>query len=229
MTDAATASRSLLLDLDRVEWSTEAAELFGLDVSGLPTIVDNASILGHTECFGGSVPVAGACVDQQAALFAESCWSAGEAKCTYGTGAFLLATTGADPVRSVARSGGLRGVATGRSPDLVPRRAGLHRRRRRSPGWRASASSTVRATSIGSAARSPTRRASPSSPAWPAWVPRSGRRRRAARSPGCHSGPSGPTWCGRPSRASPRRWRGWPGPPARTSGGRSSASASTVV
>ena len=100
VTDAATASRSLLLDLDRVEWSAEAAELFGLAVSELPTIVDNASILGHTERFGGSVPVAGACVDQQAALFAESCWSAGEAKCTYGTGAFLLATTGADPARS---------------------------------------------------------------------------------------------------------------------------------
>ena len=46
------------------------------------------------------MPVAGACVDQQAALFAESCWAAGEAKCTYGTGAFLLATTGAHPVRS---------------------------------------------------------------------------------------------------------------------------------
>jgi glycerol kinase len=100
VTDAATASRSLLLDLDRVEWSAEAAELFGLAVGELPTIVDNASILGETDCFGGSVPVAGACVDQQAALFAESCWSAGEAKCTYGTGAFLLATTGIDPVRS---------------------------------------------------------------------------------------------------------------------------------
>ena len=74
--------------------------MFGLAVSELPAIVDNASILGQTDCFGGSVPVAGACVDQQAALFAESCWSAGEAKCTYGTGAFLLATTGADPVRS---------------------------------------------------------------------------------------------------------------------------------
>jgi glycerol kinase len=100
VTDAATASRSLLLDLDRVEWSTEAADIFGLDVTGLPTIVDNASTLGGTDCFGRSVPVTGACVDQQAALFAESCWSVGEAKCTYGTGAFLLATTGADPVRS---------------------------------------------------------------------------------------------------------------------------------
>ena len=100
VTDAATASRSLLLDLDRVEWSVEAAKLFGLAVGELPTIVDNTSILGETDCFGGSVPVAGACVDQQAALFAESCWSAGEAKCTYGTGAFLLATTGDDPVRS---------------------------------------------------------------------------------------------------------------------------------
>ena len=50
--------------------------------------------------FGGRVPVTGACVDQQAALFAEACHAAGEAKCTYGTGAFMLASTGGTPVRS---------------------------------------------------------------------------------------------------------------------------------
>ena len=100
VTDAATASRTLLLDLDRVAWSTEAAGAFGIDVADLPDIVDNATVVGTTTAFGDAVPVAGACVDQQAALFAESCWAAGEAKCTYGTGAFLLATTGAHAVRS---------------------------------------------------------------------------------------------------------------------------------
>ena len=119
VTDAATASRSLLLDLDAVGWSDEAAALFGIDVGALPAIVDNAGELGQTRLFGGrgrAVPVAGVCVDQQAALFAESCLSPGEAKCTYGTGAFLLATT-ARPTRSTNglvgcvawRLGGLRG------------------------------------------------------------------------------------------------------------------------
>ena len=100
-TDAATASRTLLLDLDTVAWSEEAGEAFGVDITTLPTIVDNATILGETSELGAApVAVSGACVDQQAALFAESCWTAGDAKCTYGTGAFLLATTGDRPTRS---------------------------------------------------------------------------------------------------------------------------------
>ena len=100
VTDAATASRSLLLDLDAVAWSHEAAELFGIDAGPLPAVVDNAGVLGETAAFGvRRVPVAGVCVDQQAALFAEACLSPGDAKCTYGTGAFLLATT-ARPTRS---------------------------------------------------------------------------------------------------------------------------------
>jgi glycerol kinase len=103
VTDAATASRTLLMDLDAVAWSDEAAGMFGLSAERLPTIVDNATTIGETAEFGArSVPVAGACVDQQAALFAESCWAPGEAKCTYGTGAFLLASTGPRPVRSGA-------------------------------------------------------------------------------------------------------------------------------
>jgi glycerol kinase len=111
VTDAATASRTLLLDLDAVEWSKEAAELFEQSIADLPTIIDNASIVGVTERFGAPMPVAGACVDQQAALFAESCWGPGEAKCTYGTGAFLLATTGDDAIRS---SNGLVGCVAWR-------------------------------------------------------------------------------------------------------------------
>jgi glycerol kinase len=95
VTDAATASRTLLLDLDRAAWSDEAAALFGIDAASLPTVVDNAGVIGDTVAFGAPVPVAGACVDQQAALFAQACFAPGEAKCTYGTGAFLLATTAA--------------------------------------------------------------------------------------------------------------------------------------
>jgi glycerol kinase len=100
VTDVATAGRSLLLDLDDGHWSEEAASIFGLDVADLPSVVGNAEPLGTTNVFGGDVVVTGACVDQQAALFAEWCHRAGEAKCTYGTGAFLLACTGDRPVRS---------------------------------------------------------------------------------------------------------------------------------
>ena len=100
VTDAATASRTLLLDLERVEWSEGACALFGLDPASLPRIVDCDATIGETAAFGDSLPVAGMAVDQQAALFAESCFSPGEAKCTYGTGAFLLATAGDSPARS---------------------------------------------------------------------------------------------------------------------------------
>jgi glycerol kinase len=104
VTDAATASRTLLLDLDRTEWSAEACEAFGLDPGALPEVADCAGIVGETTAFGSALPVAGLAVDQQAALLAERCFAAGQAKCTYGTGAFLLVTAGTKPVRS---SGGL--------------------------------------------------------------------------------------------------------------------------
>jgi glycerol kinase len=94
VTDAATASRTLLLDLDAAEWSAEACAAFGMDPGALPRVA------GETTAFGSAMPVAGLAVDQQAALFAERCFDAGQAKCTYGTGAFLLATTGARAVRS---------------------------------------------------------------------------------------------------------------------------------
>jgi glycerol kinase len=100
VTDAATASRSLLLDLDRMSWADEATQLFGIDADELPAIVSCAESVGTTAVFGTEVPVVGLAVDQQAALFAEGCLAAGEAKCTYGTGAFLLATTGPEPRRS---------------------------------------------------------------------------------------------------------------------------------
>jgi glycerol kinase len=102
VTDAATASRTLLLDLDSASWSAEACSVFGLDPADLPEVADCAGITGETAAFGRSVPIAGLAVDQQAALLAEHCFAAGQAKCTFGTGAFLLATTGGQPVRSAA-------------------------------------------------------------------------------------------------------------------------------
>jgi glycerol kinase len=99
-TDVATAGRTLLLDLDTGEWSDPACAIFGIDRATLPTVVANAEPLGECTVFGGSTPVTGTCVDQQAALFAEQCVAAGEAKCTYGTGAFMLACTGDKATRS---------------------------------------------------------------------------------------------------------------------------------
>jgi glycerol kinase len=103
VTDAATASRTMLLDLQRTTWSEEACSVFGLDPSEQPEIVDCDATVGETDVFGDRLPVTGLAVDQQAALFAESCFEAGEAKCTYGTGAFILATAGEQVVHSQAR------------------------------------------------------------------------------------------------------------------------------
>jgi glycerol kinase len=103
VTDAATASRTMLLDLEQTAWSEEACALFGLDPQGQPEIVACDAVVGETEAFGGSLPVSGLIVDQQGALFAESCFAPGEAKCTYGTGAFILATAGDEVPRSGSR------------------------------------------------------------------------------------------------------------------------------
>lgn len=102
VTDVSTASRSLVFDLDRRAWDDELLHLFGLADEQLPDIIACDQVIGETIAFGGSVPVTGLIVDQQAALFAERCLEAGSAKCTYGTGAFLLANTGESAVRSAA-------------------------------------------------------------------------------------------------------------------------------
>lgn len=102
VTDATTASRSLLTELGGQGWDAELLTLFGLDGERLPEIVGNDKIIGTTSSFGDTVPVGGVVVDQQAALLAEACLEPGMAKCTLGTGAFLLANTGATGVRSTA-------------------------------------------------------------------------------------------------------------------------------
>ncbi|MEU0083354.1 FGGY family carbohydrate kinase [Streptomyces sp. NPDC006274] len=100
VTDAATAGRTQLLDLDRVAWSPRALEIFGLTGERLPDVVDAAGPVGVTTAFGAGIPLTGLLVDQQAALLAQSVTGPGSAKCTYGTGAFLLAQTGHRPRRS---------------------------------------------------------------------------------------------------------------------------------
>ncbi|MEU5655288.1 FGGY family carbohydrate kinase [Streptomyces sp. NPDC047737] len=97
VTDAATAGRTQLLGLHDVGWSSAALEIFGLSGEQLPTVVDCAGPVGTTTAFGGEIPLTGLIVDQQAALLAQNALEPGNAKCTYGTGAFLLAQTGSRP------------------------------------------------------------------------------------------------------------------------------------
>lgn len=102
VTDATTASRSLVVELGARGWSRELLGLFGLETERLPDIVSNDEVIGTTTAFGTEMPVGGIVVDQQAALLAEGCLEPGMAKCTFGTGAFLLANTGDTPVHSTA-------------------------------------------------------------------------------------------------------------------------------
>lgn len=102
VTDVSTASRSLVFDLDSVTWDGQLLDLFSLGDERLPRLVASDEVVGTTRAFGQETPVAGLIVDQQAALVAEACLEQGTAKCTFGTGAFLLANTGLDPVRSSA-------------------------------------------------------------------------------------------------------------------------------
>jgi glycerol kinase len=92
VTDASNASRTLLFDIGRGEWSAEMAELFGVSLDNLPQVVDSSGAIA-----AGVTGVAG---DQQAALFGQACTTEGMAKNTYGTGSFVLMHTGADRVAS---------------------------------------------------------------------------------------------------------------------------------
>ncbi|MFD7572916.1 FGGY family carbohydrate kinase [Streptomyces sp. NPDC059810] len=100
VTDAATAGRTGLLDLDTVAWSETALDLYGLGGERLPRVVDCDAPVGTTTAFGPPLPLTGLMVDQQAALLTQSADDPAAAKCTYGTGAFLLAQTGPEPRRA---------------------------------------------------------------------------------------------------------------------------------
>ena len=102
VTDYSNASRTMLFNINTLEWDPEILEILEIPASMLPTPVPSSSIYGETEgeLFGAPIPIAGAAGDQQAALFGQTCFAPGESKCTYGTGAFLLMNTGSLPIFS---------------------------------------------------------------------------------------------------------------------------------
>ena len=97
-TDPTNASRTLLFDINRLRWSKELCDLFKVPIEILPEVRPSAGDFGRTVTafFGKSLPITGVAGDQQAALFGQGCFGAGQAKNTYGTGAFLLLNTGSE-------------------------------------------------------------------------------------------------------------------------------------
>jgi len=117
VTDVSNASRTLLFDLAKGEWSDELCALFGVPRDALPEVVPSWGEIGTSDpatfC-GLSLPIAGIAGDQQSALFGQTCFDPGDSKCTYGTGSFILSNTGTEVVRSDA---GLLSTAAWRGPD----------------------------------------------------------------------------------------------------------------
>lgn len=100
VTDVTNASRTMLMDLTTLEWAPDLLDAMGVPAAMLPKIRCSAEVYGTATGVLAGVPVASALGDQQAALFGQTCFQPGEAKCTYGTGSFLLLNTGATPVPS---------------------------------------------------------------------------------------------------------------------------------
>ena len=99
-TDVTNASRTLLMDLERLEWSDRILDDFGIPRAMLPEILPSSTLYGEARDVLGGVPVTGVLGDQQAAVFGQACYVPGEAKNTYGTGCFMLLHTGERPVPS---------------------------------------------------------------------------------------------------------------------------------
>jgi glycerol kinase len=101
-TDVSNASRTALFDIHRLEWDDELLELMEVPRAVLPEVRPSSGVLGETDpgLFGRAIPIAGVSGDQQAATFGQACFRHGQAKTTYGTGAFLLCNTGDRPVAS---------------------------------------------------------------------------------------------------------------------------------
>jgi glycerol kinase len=104
-TDATNASRTMLYDIRAGRWDDELLQLLRIPRSVLPEVRSSSEVYGQTtaDLFGRPVPIAGIAGDQQAALFGQTCFDRGLAKNTYGTGCFLLANLGPDPVESKHR------------------------------------------------------------------------------------------------------------------------------
>lgn len=113
VTDYTNASRTMLFNIHTLQWDEEILKLFHIPACMLPEVKPSSCVYGVTDCPGidGAIPIAGAAGDQQAALFGQCCFGAGEVKNTYGTGCFLLMNTGKVPV--ISKNGLITTIAVG--------------------------------------------------------------------------------------------------------------------
>ena len=102
VTDYSNASRTMLFNIHELRWDMDLLELLDIPVSIMPEVVPSSGVVGMLKqaVLGRRVPISGIAGDQQAALFGQNCFLPGSAKCTYGTGCFLLMNTGSQPVFS---------------------------------------------------------------------------------------------------------------------------------
>lgn len=99
-TDRTNASRTMLYNINTLRWDSELCDMFGVPMSMLPTVKSSSELYGYAQVGSEKIPVCGVAGDQQAALFGQTCFSAGQAKNTYGTGCFLLMNTGETRIES---------------------------------------------------------------------------------------------------------------------------------
>ena len=114
-TDYSNASRTMLFNINTLKWDEDILKELDIPACMLPEVKPSSGIFGHADAkfLGGEIPIAGVAGDQQSALFGQTCFEAGEAKNTYGTGCFLLMNTGERPVFS--NNGLVTTVAWGRN------------------------------------------------------------------------------------------------------------------
>ena len=121
VTDHSNASRTLLYNIDAQEWDEDLLSVFGVPAHALPKVCRSSEVVGMIDKahLGFEAPIAGVAGDQQAALYGQGCWSPGEAKCTYGTGAFLQTNVGSRPDASRPTGGLLTTIGCGALGDPV--------------------------------------------------------------------------------------------------------------
>ena len=103
VTDVSNASRTLMMDLQKLEWTDNLLEPLEVPRCILPEILPSSQVYGHTrglDFLPDGIPISGMAGDQQAALFGQACFESGQSKCTYGTGAFILENIGDQPLPS---------------------------------------------------------------------------------------------------------------------------------
>ena len=219
-TDVTNASRTMLYNIHERRWDPFLLKLFGIPEAILPEVRPSSGSFGITANPGlvQGIPICGVAGDQQAALFGQCCFHAGQAKNTYGTGCFLLMHTGHEAcasehglVTTVAASAPTRGTPSTRSRAVCSWPAPSS-----SGSATSSASSTASPKPTPSLAVWPRPTASSSCPRSRAWAPPGGMPTPAALFSASPAAPDAPTSCGRLWSRSPTRCATWPAPWPRT-------------